>query len=131
MLKNIVLSVGVLIGTFSSPIFAANEIYLTQSTSGVEFNFKKDESRVFTNAFPWLLKANCEISCDDSVHNSMQITILKKNGSLNNIPLVIGDSMCLDVHNNDTFNLIASSGAKVELKNNGEGPIKATCYISD
>lgn len=130
MLKNIVLSVGLLIGSISTPVFA-KEFYLTQSNAGVEFSFKKDESHVFTNAFPWLLKANCEITSDDNVKNSMQVTMLKKFGTLNDMPLTLGDSMSMDLHNKDKFSITAATGAKVELKNTGEGVIKATCYITD
>lgn len=130
MLKKFIVSLGLVLATTASPVFAAKVIYLTASPSSIDFSFDPDHAQVFTNAFPWVLKATCQITCDDSVFNQMQAKILKKSGTLNKMPLNMGDSMTLDIHNGDTFEMVANSGAKVEIKNTGEGHIKASCYVA-
>jgi hypothetical protein len=131
MLRKFIVSLGLLISAIAMPVLAApKEVYLSMSTSGIDFYFEPNQSQVFTNAFPWTLKATCQVVCDDSVMNSMQAKILKKSGILNDQTLNIGESMCLDIHNGDVFSLIAPSGSKVEIKNVGGSTIKANCFVA-
>ncbi len=130
MLKKCIVTLGLILATTAAPVFAAEEIFLTASPNSIDFSFAPNQAQVFTNAFPWVVKATCQITCDDNVYNQMQAKILKKNGTLNKMPLSIGDTMTLDIHNGDTFEISASSAAKVELKNTGVGHITASCFIA-
>lgn len=130
MIRKMLISLSLILSIISQPSFATREIMLSMG-SDIEFNFQANEAQVFTNAFPWLLNVSCTITCDDVVKNAMQVNVLKKNGSLNNMPLKAGDFMCLDVYNRDTFKISAVSGAKVQIKNIGQGPIKASCAITN
>jgi hypothetical protein len=130
MLRKFIVSLGLLTSAIAMPALAApKEVYLSMSTSGIDFYFQPDKSQVFTNVFAWTLKASCQVVCDDSVSNRMQATILKKSGSLNKQTLNLGESMCLDIHNGDVFELVAPPGSKVEIKNIGESSIKANCSV--
>lgn len=128
MFKKLIMSLALFAG-ISTPLFASQEIYLTMSANNIDFSFEPNQSKVFTNAFPWILKANCQVSCDDSLRNSLDAKIIKKGGIMNGTVLNIGDSMSLDIHDGDTFSMSSYAGAKVEIKNTGEGAITATCYI--
>jgi hypothetical protein len=131
MLRKYIVSLGLLISAVTMPVLAApKEVYLTMSTSGIDFYFEPNQSQVFTNLFPWTLKATCQVDCDDSVINSMQAKILKKSGILNNNFLIENQSMCLNIHDGDKFSLIAPSGSKVEIKNTGDSTIKANCFVA-
>jgi hypothetical protein len=129
MFKKIMLSTSLLFAALTSSAQPVQEVYLTTSSSGIDFNFDVNQAIVFTNTFPWILKANCQITCNETVRNRMQATVLKKNGTLNNMPMEKGDQLCLDIYNQDMFSMTATTGAKVEIKNIGEGPIKVTCTI--
>jgi|LakMenEpi03Aug12_release.lakeMendotaPanAssembly.Ray.scaffolds.fasta_scaffold1640602_1 hypothetical protein len=130
MLRKCIVSLGLLMSAVAMPALAApKEIFLTMSTSGIDFYFEPNQSTVFTNAFPWQLKATCQVVCDDSVLNSMQAKILKKFGILNDQRLEVNQSMCLDIHDGDKFSLVAPQGSKVEIKNTGASIIKANCFV--
>ena len=128
MFKKFIMSLALFAG-ISTPIFASQEIYLTMSSNNIDFSFEPNQSKVFTNAFPWTLKATCQISCDDSVKNSLEARVIKKGGIMNDTVLNIGDSMSLDIHDGDSFSLSSYAGAKVEIKNTGDSAIKAICYV--
>jgi len=128
MFKKFIMSL-VLFAGISTPLFASQSIYLTMSSNNIDFSFEPNHSKVFTNAFPWTLKATCQISCDDSVRNSMEAKIIRKGGIMNDTVLNVGDSMRLDIHNGDIFTMISYTGSKVEIKNTGEKVIIASCYV--
>lgn len=130
MFNKLMLCTGLFLATLSSSVFAVQEVYLSAtSASGIDFNFAVNEAIVFTNTFPWVVKGSCQITCNDQLKNRMQATVLKKNGTLNDTPMEKGQQLCLDIHHQDFFTMTATPGAKVEIKNIGEGAIMVTCNI--
>jgi hypothetical protein len=130
MLKKRMISLGFILGLLINASFAAKNINLTLG-SGIDFHFKANQSQVFTNTFPWVLNVECTLYCDDALHNALEFIVLKKNGSLNDMPVYVGDTMSMDIHPFDKFKISAVSGARVQLINKGEGEVTAICNITN
>ena len=130
MLKKRIIALGFIFGLLMNASFAAKNVNLTLG-SGINFNFNVNESQVFTNTFPWTLNVECTIVCDDNVKNALEFIVLKKNGSLNDIPVYVGDTMTIDVHHQDKFRISAVTGARVQLSNKSEAPVSAICSITN
>jgi hypothetical protein len=92
----------------------------------VEYELPANDPQVFSNIFFWKIKATCTIISDD-FGSPLAATMLRKSGSVNNTPLLTGDSIGLTVQPGDKINVTVESGAKVELVNRGNYSIKASC----
>jgi len=130
MFKKLMLGLSICFGLSINACFAAKNINLTMG-SGIDFNFGVNESQVFTNTFPWVLNVECRLKCDDNVKNILEFTVLKKHGSLNDMPVTVGDTRTINVHHLDTFRISAVSGARVQLINKGEAAVSAICTITN
>jgi hypothetical protein len=130
MLKKRMISLGFIFGLMMNACFAAKTVNLTLG-SGIDFHFNVNEAQVFTNTFPWVLNVECTLQCDDSVKNTLEFTVLKKNGSLNDMPVYLGDTMSIDVQSMDKFKISAVSGARVQLINKGNASVSAVCVITN
>ena len=115
---------------FSASFFCSSAFSAVEHTfsmgSNYEFTLPPNLPQVFNNVFFWAVTANCTIaSTNDS--NLFSFTVLRKAGSLNNIPLSQGDAMVLVVHPGDVIHITAESGGRIELTNHGDSAIKANC----
>lgn len=95
----------------------------------IEYELPINDPQVFSNIFFWELKASCTILADapNAPVNPLLVTMLRKKGSVNAIPLFTGEKMELSVQPGDKIDITADSGAKVELVNLGEKSIRASC----
>lgn len=130
MFKKLMMGLGICLGLSVSACFAAKNINLTMG-SGIDFKFGVNDSQIFTNTFPWVLNVECRLTCDDNVKNTLEFTVLKKHGSLNDLPVTVGDTRSIDVHNLDSFRISAVSGARVQLINKGQATVSAICTITN
>lgn len=126
MLPKIGLTMLCAIGLFSGNAFAITEHTFNQ-VAAYEITLPPNEPQIFTNTFFWSLEAKCTIESENG-NNPFAFTILRKSGSLNGIPLALGDAMDVTVHPGDIIYITAASGARVELINRGEKTFKANCY---
>lgn len=110
---------------FSSHAFSITEHVFTQGLA-VEYEFTPNEPQVLSNIFFWTVKAVCTV-ISDVPDNAISIKMLRKTGSVNGIPLTVGDSTGLTINPGDKLNITADSGAKVELVNLGNVSIRASC----
>ena len=125
MMRKIGLTLLCASGLFSTPAFSITEHVLTQGLA-VEYQFTPNEPQVLSNIFFWTIKAVCTV-ISDVPDNAISIKMLRKTGSVNGIPLTVGDSTGLMMNSGDKLNIIADSGAKVELVNLGNVAIRASC----
>ena len=126
MLRKIGLTVLIATGLFSTSTFSATEQVFGMASS-YEFTLPPNVPQVFSNIFFWSVDAKCSISSSND-SNLFSFTVLRKAGSLNNIPLSQGDAMVLVVHPGDIIHITAESGGRIELTNHGETTIKASCF---
>lgn len=125
MLRKIGLTLLVAAGLFSANTFAATERTFSLAST-YEFTLPPNVPQIFSNIFFWSVEATCTISGGKD-NSLLSFTVLRKSGSLNNIPLSQGDAMVLAVHQGDKIHLTAISGGRIELTNHGESTIKANC----
>ena len=125
MLRKIGLTVLSAASLFSTSTFSATE-HVFGMSAPYEFTLPPNVPQVFSNVFFWSVEANCNIS-SKSENNLFSFTVLRKSGSLNNIPLSEGDAMALVVHPGDILHITAVSGGRIELTNHGESAITASC----
>ena len=92
----------------------------------VEYELPVNDPQVFSNIFFWTIKAVCTIVSETS-ENPLSVTMLRKNGLVNDLQLTQGDSMGLVVQPGDRLHITAVSGAKVELVNQGVKTVRASC----
>lgn len=94
--------------------------------NSIDYTLLPQEPQVFTNVFYWVIKANCTIYSDIE-DNNILIKFLKKTGSVNNQHLNAGDELNITLHNEEVISIVSNPGSKVELVNQGNTTIKATC----
>ncbi len=92
----------------------------------IDYELPVNDPQVFSNIFFWPIKATCKVISSSEI-NPLSVTMLNKSGSVNNTILTKGDSILLMLHAGDKFNVTADSGAKVQLINQGDQTIKASC----
>ena len=112
-------------GLFSTQAFSLTEHVFTQGLA-VEYELTPNEPQILSNIFFWTVKAVCTV-ISDVPDNSISVKMLRKTGSVNGIPLTVGDTTGLMMNPGDKLNITADSGAKVELLNLGTVAIKASC----
>lgn len=110
---------------YNTSSFSMENHVFTQGVA-IEYELPVNDPQVFSNIFFWTLKATCTI-VSDSAANPISVRMLRKTGSVNDTQLTTGDSIGLVVQPGDKLNIIAVSGAKVELLNQGLQAIKASC----
>lgn len=98
---------------------------LVQGVS-VDYDLPSNDPQIFSNVFFWTVKASCTI-ITDMPESTILIKALSKTGSVNDIHLSAGQTVSIAVRNGDKFTISATSGAKVELTNQGEKNIVARC----
>ncbi len=140
MMKKIGLTLLCASSLLTTNAFSTNYSTFAQGR-GIEYEIPVNNSLVITNILFWQVKAVCVITSEnmcqpmnvsfksDSNHlgNPLTVTMLRKSGSVNDKPLSTGESIDLNVQAGDVFYVTADSGAKVELFNLGQQPIKASC----
>ena len=129
MIRRLILSIPLIIGLFGTQAYAVLTQQPMQLGLGLPYTFKVEEPQIITNQFMFWLKATCAITSPNS-SNILEMTILRKSGSLNGSPLIAGDSMNIIVYTNDTMEITAAPGAQVQLINKGTDTINAICSIS-
>ncbi len=120
---------------FSKLLIATVLIGITTSTYAIEMHFgynidyifKPNEPQDLVNNFFFTIQAKCDIKLIDGSAD-ISAKILDGSGSLNSNELNKGEQIVLTVHNNDTLNIIAHSGATVRMTNLGPNDVIATCY---
>ena len=125
MLRKIVFFMCFSFCMMSSSAFSASE-HVFRMGSSYEFTLPPNTPQVFNNIFFWPVSADCNI-ISTSDNNLFSFTVLRKAGSLNNIPLSQGDAMVLVVHPGDIIHITAESGGRIELTNHSDTAIKASC----
>jgi hypothetical protein len=103
-----------------------NEHYLTLGPS-MEFTLPPNQPQYFLNPMMWTVKANCTLTSADPLIQ-LTFTVLRKSGTVNDITFNVGDSMSMSFLPNDQVAISAVSGGKVELLNQGETTVTASCY---
>ncbi len=114
---------------FSTQVFSATEYMLNQSSMEYPVILPPNEPQLITNTFFWTIQLTCTI-ISDTEDNAFSMSILRKSGSLNGIPLTKGDTMDLIVHPGDQLYVTAASGGRVELLNRSENALKASCVLT-
>jgi hypothetical protein len=109
----------------ATPVLSASQC-LFQVNPSVDYELPPHEPKVISNVFRWTINAECTILESDT-NSSIFFRILRRTGTINQITLEKGESLRVDVHPDETFEVIAVPGASVELTNEGETPITARC----
>ena len=119
-------------------LLCAGGLLTTQTFATTYHNFQKglsidyelpvNDPQVFSNIFFWQIKATCIISSKSvAVENPLSVKMVHKTGQINETRLSENQSITLTVQAGDRLDVIAESGAKVKLVNQGTQPIKASC----
>src|SRR3990167_5572491 len=106
---------------FATPVLSSTPYFFDLNLS-MDYVFPPNEHKVISNIFRWTIHAECTILESDE-KSSIFFKILRKTGIINQITLEKGESLRINVHPNDTFEIIAVPGASVELTNEGETTI--------
>lgn len=92
----------------------------------IEIELPAKTPQVFSNFMFWTVKAICTVKSGAS-NTPLAVKMLSKTGSVNGQSLATGDSKQLIINTGDELHLVAVSGAKVELLNQGEKTMTAVC----
>ncbi|MDF1678555.1 MAG: hypothetical protein P1U32_07685 [Legionellaceae bacterium] len=111
------------------PALAVEETLL-QAGASVDLQLKPNEPQVFSNVFRWTIDADCTVIKSDET-TVILFKILRKQGTMNDITLKRGESLRLQVAQDETFHIIAIPGATIELTNEGEDTAIARCVASN
>jgi hypothetical protein len=109
----------------ATPALATNQHQL-QITPSVDYELPSEEPQVFSNIFRWTINAECTVLQSDE-SSSLLFKVLRKTGTINDITLSRGESLRIDVHPDEIFQIAAVSGAAVELTNEGETTLITHC----
>ena len=127
MIRKIGLSMLCAAGLFSTDLFSATEYTWNQAAMApIEVVLQPNEPQPITNSFFWTIEGVCTI-VSDVESTPISVSILRKSGSLNGVPLSKGEKIDLIVHPDEKLYFSAASGGRVELVNHGEQMIKALC----
>jgi hypothetical protein len=124
MIRKIGLAALCLAGLFSTNVYSTTEHSFQLLT--YPFTFPPNDPQVFTNTLFWSIDATCTIHSKDDF-TPFTVTVLRKSGTLNGIPLEKGDKIELSVRPNEQLHITAVSGGRVELVNLGDKTIDASC----
>src|SRR3990167_9348248 len=124
MLKKVSCVVGLSVALFCSPGFS--ETYLLTPDLSADFDFPTNAAQVLKNYFFWTITATCNLNTPDS-NDEFYVRMLNKSARLNGIKLSKGETMNFVIHNGDRLQISADAGAEVELTNQGQNTVKASC----
>lgn len=124
MLKKTSRVMGLSFVLFSSTSFAGT--YFLTPNLNADFDFPANATQVLKNYFLWTISANCTIKTPDSSDN-FYARMIKNSGKINGIKLTKGQTMTVVVHNGDKLQISADAGSEVELTNQGQNTVKASC----
>ncbi len=113
---------------FSTNAFATTNHVFAPGLA-IEYELPTNDPQVFSNVLFWTIKATCTI-VSDSPESHISIKMIRKTGSVNDLPLNAEQPVELIVKQGDKLNITANSGAQVELINHSEQTIKASCATS-
>lgn len=86
-----------------------------------------NESKQLTNSALWTVNATCVVQSANQAKNTIKISVLKNQGSVNGKNLNSGQATSLMVKNNDSISVSAQSGTQINLMNKSSQPLKAAC----
>ncbi|CEG56381.1 hypothetical protein [Legionella fallonii] len=92
----------------------------------LEYDLPPHQPQLFVNYMFWSVEANCKIAMEDEAVDLFAEALAKK-GKINDIPILAGDTRLLHVLAGDTLKLAADSGAKVQITNQSDRMVHATC----
>lgn len=92
----------------------------------IEYELAPNNPQVFSNVLFWSIKATCTI-ISDAPESIVSVKMLRKTGTVNDIPLDPEQPVDLAVKQGDKLNITAVSGSQVELLNRSEYTLKASC----
>jgi hypothetical protein len=107
----------------------ADNIVSMKLGKGIEYTLEANEPLLISNPYLWTIKAVCTVMNKDD-DNFLAFKVTRKQGKLNGVELLTGDSMTLRLHSNEKMNITAVSGAEVELLNIGNRPIITECVYN-
>lgn len=127
MIRKIGLSILFATNLITTDVFSATEYTWSQATMPpFVVVLEPNEPNPITNTWFWAIEGVCTI-VSDVESTPISVSILRKSGSLNGVPLSKGEKMDLIVHPDEKLYISAASGGRVELINHGEQVIKAVC----
>ncbi|MFC3909349.1 hypothetical protein ACFORL_09730 [Legionella dresdenensis] len=92
----------------------------------LKYTLEPGQPEVLTNFTLWTINAECTINTEDDA-DIIHVRALNRSGEIDNIKLKTNEELDVLVRNNQVLKLKAESAAKVELVNNGEHVLVATC----
>ena len=114
----------------AAPVFATHTLapneHLLQITPSIDYEFPANEPQLISNVFRWTINAECTVIQSDET-STISFKILRKTGTVNDITLARGESLSMDVHLDETFQISAAPFAAVEITNEGETTLIAHC----
>lgn len=128
MIRKIALTVLCATSLLSNNGFSTTEDIM--SIQGVVYPIllSPNEPHIIPNTFFWSIDLKCTILSNTEI-NPLSLEVLKKSGTLNGIPLSVGDKMAMDVRTGEQLYITAVSGASVEVTNQGESEVTANCVV--
>lgn len=124
MLRRITL--GLLLATASAWSAPVLNWPAASSTEVFRFTLDPQDPQAFTNQFYWTITARCKIE-SENFENHISVKFLRKTGQVNDIKLKSGDSIEVILQNKSTISIVSMPGSKVELTNNEDKPVHASC----
>ena len=91
----------------------------------LSLNLAPNGSKVVTNHYGWKLSATCSIQT--KTKNTIRVSVVDNNGSVNGKNLTVGQSTSVTVHNHDNISVSAEPGTQVILHNLSDDAVQATC----
>jgi hypothetical protein len=126
MLKKLGLSMLFVAATISTNTYAATKDNILQAGATLEYELVPNQPQLFTNYMMWAIEAKCKITSEDE-GNVLFAKAIRKSGKLNDIPWTTGESLRVTVHNGEILKINADKAAQVEITNEGQHTVRATC----
>lgn len=93
----------------------------------LEYDLPPHEAQLFVNYMFWSVEALCKITMEEDEAVDLFIEALAKKGKINDIPISAGETRTVNVLVGGTLKLNADSGAKVQITNQSDHMVHATC----
>ena len=100
--------------------------YLLTPGLSANFDFPAHAPQTLKNYLFWTISATCILKTQDD-GDEFYARMINYSGKINEVKLSKGENMTVLIHNGDNLRISADAGAEVELTNQGQHTVRATC----
>lgn len=100
---------------------------LAKSQLSIEYDLKPQTPEIIINYTLYTITGECTYTLQEE-SATVHVKVLSRSGEINGQPVQEGDEFSVVVHNGSHMTLQAKPAARVELINEGNFPIHASCH---